>query len=173
VTPRSQSLGRWCVVVCARLLSWMDAVTEDVHRGSREGSLLHGCYTTAPPAADLQDRWPPARASTSKLRDDRRRHPTPRYHRKLGLLARLRGPRVQLFTPDLSGPSGRGPGTTVISIAHNRATEGPDGSGRVSGLDAGGRLLGRRPPAGHGPAAGDTRLPFPLWVAAWVSSVEE
>jgi hypothetical protein len=57
-------------------------------------------------AADLQDRWPPARASSSKLRDDRRRHPTPRYHRNLGLLARLRDPS-DLWSPAIFGRSQR------------------------------------------------------------------
>jgi hypothetical protein len=43
--PRSQSPGRPCEVVCARWITWADAVAKLVRDGCRRTSLLHGCYT--------------------------------------------------------------------------------------------------------------------------------
>ncbi len=43
--PRSQSLGRSCVLVCGRRLTCVDAVAKLARDGCRRRSLLHDCYT--------------------------------------------------------------------------------------------------------------------------------
>jgi hypothetical protein len=44
-TPRSQSLGRRCAMVCARRITCVNVVATLARNGCRLRSLLHGCYT--------------------------------------------------------------------------------------------------------------------------------